>query len=255
MITRIDLIPYEMRLPIFGASWTTAGKSFQLVPIGDTARQNESDTPTEVDCAAESETESEIGTIKGKTKKSNKAIEDAMCEDIKDTLEDLYPESQKTHWKTKETLPTCFNVGSVRGGNSFEHIDVLAVHWKNEKHYEIVAVEAKQDFTAEAVFQALSYTRFADRVWVAVLIPPKISDDNHIEWLMDTNLELFEYAIDMGLGILACRRTQGGGNGRYNIYIQSYPQLQTPKKACRENFEKRYQEQLLLAGVVHPNQI
>lgn len=256
-ITRIDLIPYHLQAQTFGASWTSAGKSFQIVGASDSVEPDETggrEGRSEVDCAPESEDDSETGTSRIKTKKSNKAIEDAMCEDIRSTLEDFYPESPKEHWQTKEKFPTCFNVGAIHKGSTFENIDVLAIHWKNDHHYEIVAVEAKQDFTAEAVYQALSYSRFAHRVWVAVLIPPKTSGYSHIEWLMEKNLELFEYAVDMGLGILACRRTQGGGNGRYNVSIQSYPRLQTPNKVSRENFESRYREQLVRAGVLNPHQ-
>lgn len=61
-----------------------------------------------------------------------------------------------------------FDVHKERPGSEFENVDVLPVHWWSDAHVELIAVEVKLDFTARLLEQVTNYSRFADRVWVAV---------------------------------------------------------------------------------------
>lgn len=100
-----------------------------------------------------------------------------------------------------------FDVHKERPGAEFENVDVLAVHWRSESYIELVAIEVKLDFTARLVQQARNYARFAERVWVAVPITAYASDAAAA--IREYDRLLFEHVIEIGLGVLACRRRPG----------------------------------------------
>ena len=94
-----------------------------------------------------------------------------------------------------------------RPGSEFENVDVIAVHWRSDEVAEIVTVEVKLDFTARAVQQASNYRRFSDRVWLAVPVTAKLT--LAANELRETDPLLFDHVVDVGLGILACRKSRG----------------------------------------------
>jgi len=125
-----------------------------------------------------------------------------------------------------------FDVHSHRKGSSFENTDLIAIHWRSREVYELITVEVKLEFSAQVVQQALSYTRFSHRAWVAV----PVETDSHWE-LRERNPTLFEYAISRGLGILACRRRKGR---RYEVFAVHWPLRHTLDPLEADEFLERY---------------
>ncbi|MFZ3266497.1 MAG: hypothetical protein WA172_21015 [Terriglobales bacterium] len=136
-----------------------------------------------------------------------------------------------------------FDVHSHRKGSSFENTDLIAVHSRSPEVYDLIAVEVKLEFNAQAVQQALSYTRFSHRVWVAAAV-----SDSPLE-LREIDPALFEYAIARGLGILSCRRGKGS---RYEVSPIHWPLRNTLDPLEADEFLERYREEFEKAGVLEP---
>lgn len=111
------------------------------------------------------------------------------------TLENIYQSDY-----TPEDSPYVFDVHNDRAGTEFENVDVMAAHWRSQKVVELVAVEVKLDFTARLVQQARNYTRFSDRVWLAVPVLAEAADASGA--LREFDPLLFEHVVDAGLGIV-----------------------------------------------------
>ncbi|MBI2192622.1 MAG: hypothetical protein HYU36_11625 [Planctomycetes bacterium] len=138
-----------------------------------------------------------------------------------------------------------FDVQNYKPGSAYENVDLIAVHWRNAQRVEVVAVEVKLGFDPKAIHQACNYTRFCHRVWVAVCIKAKLTEAGNE--LRSQNLGLFEYAVSQGLGIIACRRTQGKG---YEALPIHWPRLQNPDPAEKDEFVQKYRENFVKAGVI-----
>jgi hypothetical protein len=158
------------------------------------------------------------------------------------TLESLY---QSEH--TPEDSDYVFDVHSDRPGTEFENVDLLAVHWRSSKTVELIAVEVKLDFTARLVQQARNYSRFADRVWIAVPVLAELSEAANA--LRDFDPMLFEHVVDSGLGILACRRRPGRS---YEVVPVHWPRRIDPDPVEKELFLERYRKHFEAAGVLPP---
>jgi hypothetical protein len=140
-----------------------------------------------------------------------------------------------------------FDVHNDRPGSEYENVDLLAVHWRGEKLAELVTVEVKLGFTAKLVQQASNYRRFSDRVWIAVPVEAALSDA--AAWLREQNGRLFDLVVDLGIGILACRR----GKGRsYEVLPVHWPAAITPNRIERQDFLERHRRQLEEARIVPP---
>lgn len=137
-----------------------------------------------------------------------------------------------------------FDVHSLRKGGSFENADLIAVHWRSEDICELIAVEVKLEFSPQVVQQALCYTRFAHRAWIAVLVETDLTRELHERHPM-----LFEYTISRGLGILACRRSQGRG---YKVFPVHWPLRHQPDLVEENDFLERYREHFEQAGILAP---
>jgi hypothetical protein len=136
-------------------------------------------------------------------------------------------------------------VHSERRGSGFENVDVIAVHWRHCEIVEIITVEVKLEFNPPVVQQALNYTRFCHRAWIAV---PVETDSNAAALeLRERNANLFEYSIAKGLGILACRRRQGRS---YEVFPVHWPLRFEPEKLEREECIERYRSFFEQAGIV-----
>jgi len=157
---------------------------------------------------------------------------------VKGALEDIYASDSSADTNF------VFDVHSHRKGSSFENADLIAVHFRSSKVYDLITVEVKLEFSAQAVQQALSYTRFSHRAWVAA----SVETDSHWE-LHESNPTLFEYAISSGLGILACRRRKGN---RYEVFPVHWPLRQALDPLEADEFLERYREEFEEAGVLEP---
>jgi hypothetical protein len=108
-----------------------------------------------------------------------------------------------------------------------------------------VSIEVKLEFSATAVHQACSYMRFSHRVWVACVVTSEATDAA-LE-LRTTDSGLFDYVLSRGIGVLACKRTQGRG---YVVFPIHWPQWQNPEPVEKELFIERYRAFFEQAGVV-----
>lgn len=140
-----------------------------------------------------------------------------------------------------------FDVHNERCGGVFENVDLLAIDWRSLKRVELVTVEAKLDFTAQLVHQAHNYTRFSHRVWLAVRVHALPQSAAGALRLSDPRL--FDYCIDQGLGILACRPSRGRS---YEVFPVHWPRRLSPDPAELEAFMERYRSCLEVAGVLAP---
>jgi len=111
----------------------------------------------------------------------------------------------------------------------------------------LIAVEAKLKLSPRLVLQAANYKRFAHRVWIAV---PVDSDEPAIEVRAGDAL-LFDHVVDLGIGILACRRRPGGA---YEVWPIHWPRLNQLDWVARDAFVDRYRRVFEEAHAVKPNQ-
>jgi hypothetical protein len=112
---------------------------------------------------------------------------------------------------------------------------------------DLVTVEVKLDFTAKLVQQAHNYCRFSDRVWIAVPVLADVSDS--AQALREYDPALFDYVVDIGLGVLACRRRPGKS---YEVIPVQWPRRLHPDPVEKEAFIDRYRTDLESACVVAP---
>jgi hypothetical protein len=171
--------------------------------------------------------------------RSNRQEEARLVTYVKSALEEVYSSDANSADKT-----FVFDVHSHRKGSTFENTDLIAIHWRSREVCDLIAVEVKLEFSAQVVQQALSYTRFSHRVWVAV----PVDTDSHAE-LRERNPALFEYAIAQGLGVLACRRRKGRS---YEVFPIHWPLRNTLDPLEEEEFLERYREEFEEGGVIEP---
>jgi hypothetical protein len=105
------------------------------------------------------------------------------------------------------------------------------------------------DISATAVHQACSYARFSNRVWIAAVVSSDISEAA-LE-LRGNNPGLFDYVISRGIGIIACRRRQGGAYQPVPIH---WPCWQSSEPVEKEQFLERYRSWFEQAEVIEPLQ-
>jgi len=169
----------------------------------------------------------------------NRQEEARLVTYVKNALEELYSSDANSSDKT-----FVFDVHSHRKGSTFENTDLIAIHWRSREVCDLITVEVKLEFSAQVVQQALSYTRFSHRVWVAV----PVDTDSHSE-LRERNPALFEYAISRGLGVLACRRRKGRS---FEIFPIHWPLRNTLDPLEEEDFLERYRDEFEEGGVLEP---
>jgi hypothetical protein len=177
-----------------------------------------------------------------KERRRNRQEEGRLGSYVVSALENIY---QSDH--IPQDAPYVFDVHSDRAGSEFENVDVMAVHWRSPKVVELVAVEVKLEFTARLVQQARNYGRFCDRVWIAVPVLAEASDASGA--LREFDPLLFEHVIDVGLGILACRRRPGRS---YEVLPVHWPRRTRPDPVEKEGFLERYRKHFEQAEVLAP---
>jgi hypothetical protein len=172
-------------------------------------------------------------------KPANRQEEARLVTYVKSALEGLYASDAGP-----EDTPFVFDVHSARKGGSFENVDLIAVHWRSRGFCDLVSVEVKLEFSPQVVQQALSYTRFSHRSWVAVLV-----ESDSMDYLPRRYPALFDYAISRGLGVLACRRRQGRS---YDVTPIQWPIRNQTDTLQELEFIERYRGQFEQARAVEP---
>ena len=175
-----------------------------------------------------------------KESRQNRQEEARLGVYVKAAMERIYDSENVS----KDT-PHVFDVHQERPGSSFENVDLIAIDWRSATTVDLVSIEVKLDFSAIAVHQACSYMRFSHRVWVACVVTSE-ANSAALE-LRTTDSGLFDYVLSRGIGILACRRTQGRG---YVVFPIHWPQWQNPEPVEKELFIERYRATFEQAGVV-----
>ena len=212
------------------------GRSFYTK---DAYSRAEAETEAEADAAEreieiEEEQEEEISV-----KKKYRQEEARLCKYVETALEGIYASDYGPD------VRVAYDIHNERPGSEFENVDVLAVHWRSDEVVELVSVEVKLDFSPKLVLQASNYKRFAHRVWAAV---PVTSDEPGIE-LREYDALLFEHVLEAGIGILACRKKQGGA---YDVWPIHWPRLNPLDSIARDAFVARYRPIFEEACVVKP---
>jgi hypothetical protein len=207
-------------------------------------REAETETEAAAEAAersvqVEQETDDEQEEIPA-VKKKNRQEEARLGKYVEEALERLY-ESEFG----PEDAPIAMDIHNERPGTEFENVDVIAVHWRTNEVVELVAVEVKLQFSPKAVLQAGNYKRFAHRVWIAI---PVSTDEPAIE-LRGADALLFEHVVEHGIGILACRKRQGGS---YQVSPIHWPGLNELDSVARDEFIGRYRSRFEEALVVEP---
>lgn len=173
--------------------------------------------------------------------RANRQEEARLVKYVKSALEELYASDVGP-----EDTDFVFDVHSARKGSSFENVDLIAVHWRSSEFCDLVTVEVKLEFSAHAVQQALNYTRFSHRAWLAVVVETASRAE-----LPQRYPALFEYAISRGLGVMACRRLQGRS---YEVVPIHWPVRNQLDPLQENEFIERYRELFEQAEVVEREQ-
>lgn len=194
-----------------------------------------------IDTDADTESEPAVDNFASDTKR-NRQEEGRLCSYIRIALDDLYGT------EFGPDVDYAFDVHDKRSGSTYQNVDLLCIHWRSDLIAEIIAVEAKLSFNAVAVQQAMNYARFSDRVWVAV--PVSAQPSEAASELREADPLLFDYVVENGLGILACKRTQGRG---YNVYPIHWPLKKTPDPLSRKDAINRYRGTFEEARVIPPD--
>jgi hypothetical protein len=162
---------------------------------------------------------------------------------VKKALENLYSSDF-----IDEEVEYVFDVHADRPGSHYENVDVLAVHWRSAQLVELISIEVKLQFTAQAIQQAINYQRFSDRVWIA--IPTSGGPEYAAEELRERDPQLFDYVVSHGIGILACHRARGRS---YNVFPIHWPRRSDPDPFERGLFTERYRTYLEDGGILEPS--
>src|SRR5690606_11967412 len=173
----------------------------------------------------------------------NRREEARLVKYVEAALEDLYGDSEGV----PEGANVAFDVHGERRGGEYENVDVIAIDWRSESIAELVAVEVKLEFSARAVQQANNYRRFADRTWIATVVSGRL--ENAALTLASQDRRLFDYVVEQGIGILACRRGRGGS---YEVVPVQWPRRNRVHRLEWAEFIERYRDYFEEAQVVGP---
>jgi len=229
--------------------WYHLGRSFLTEAKYREAQRSQEEEAKQAEAADEAATDAqtteevaeEEAEAQPRERKKRRREEARLGAYIVPALEELYDD---------EASPDSyvFDVHSARGGNDFENVDLLAIHWRSPKAIDVITVEVKLKFTAFLVQQARNYTRFSERVWIALPVDATTSRDAAMELRAQDQL-LFEHVIEAGLGILACHRGRGGA---YDVFPIHWPRRNIVDAREREELIKRYRPQFEESGVIPP---
>lgn len=183
----------------------------------------------------------EEGDVPAPARRSYRQEEARLVTYVVEALETVYASE---YGPERETI---FDVHNQRPGNAFENVDVIAAHWRSDEVVDLISVEVKLDFTPRLVQQANNYRRFSHRVWIAVPVAASLPDA--ASKLQETDPLLFDYIVELGIGVLACRR----GRGRsYEVAPIHWPRLLHPDPVERDAFLDRHRVVFEDAGIIAP---
>lgn len=178
-------------------------------------------------------------------KKSRRAREKRLCEQyIQPFLSSLYYTDA-----VEDGTEVAFCVQNQRPSTQFRNVDLIATNWRDSETVELVTVEAKLEFSAQAVQQAANYSRFSHRVWIAIAVDAGIEVDEIVPDLRETNALLFEYVLFLGLGVIACQKAKGQS---YKCFAVQWPRKQDPDNFEKQTFLECYRETFEQAGILAP---
>jgi hypothetical protein len=248
LVVRLRYFDFEApddQIPKPSFRWHGHAKSFYSPERFQRLQQEQAIEATnaeQAEIAAPEEQEEEDEAAPREARPRNRQEERRLGTYVVSALENIY---QSDH--TPEDASYVFDVHSDRPGTEFENVDLLAVHWRSGRCVELIAVEVKLDFTPRLVQQARNYGRFADRVWVAVPVLAEATEASTA--LRDFDPMLFEHVVDVGLGILACRRRPGRS---YDVVPVHWPRRVHPDPVEKELFLERYRLHFETASVIAP---
>jgi hypothetical protein len=168
------------------------------------------------------------------SRRRNRQEEARLVTYIKGALEDIYDTEFRP---ADDDVPFAFDVHNERGGSDLENVDLIGFHWRSETVVDTVTVEAKLDFTARLVQQANNYRRFSNRVWIAV--PCTSAVHEAAAELREVDSILFDYVVELGMGILACRKAKGRS---YEVFPIQWPAPNRIDALATEAFIERYRQ-------------
>ncbi len=207
----------------------------------DAYRQAEAETERAAEQAEQAAKDEKLEDDEPIRRRRNRQEEARVVTYVEEALESIYDSD------FGPDVQVAFDVHNERPGGEFENVDAIAVNWRSDDVVELVAVEVKLKFCAGLVQQAINYRRFAHRVWIAI----PVSSDEPASELRAQSPSLFEYVIEQGLGILACRRRQGAS---YEVWPIHWPQLNRLDTLSQDEFVERYRNAFETSGVVEPRE-
>jgi hypothetical protein len=205
--------------------------------------EDETDEEAKTAYDAEAEEAPEDGVEAVAARRSYRQEEARVVPYVRTALDEMYA----SDFGPEDIEAVAFDVHNRRAGSEYENVDVLAVHWRSEKRVDIVTVEIKLHFGPQVVHQAHNYTRFSNRVWIAV--PVTVGSDEAAVQLREENPTLFDYVTEVGLGILGCHRRQGG---KYDVFPLHWPRRFEPDPVEFDGFVERYRPEFEDTRVVEP---
>lgn len=221
----------------YGRSFYTPEKYEKI--LREEAIENEKTAA--IEALSEVKEEKQEDTEDAPLRRSHNQEEKRLCKYVTTALEQIYESDYSgEHF--------AFNVCDERPSGDYRNVDLIAVDWRNENICELIAVEVKLGFNSKLVQQASNYTRFSNRVWIAVLIEDA-DRDSLLDALRMKDALLFDHVVELGLGILACRRTQGRS---YEVFPIQWPRLQRPSMLELDSFKESYRDTFEKAGVLAP---
>ena len=242
LVIRLKLYDFESSAPEYPTPpfrYHYRGRSFYSE---EAYRAAEAETEAAADAAErEAEAEGDYDEEATTARRKYRQEEARLCKYIEEALRGIYAS------EFGPDVEIAFDVQDARPGAELENVDLLAVHWRSDEVVELVAVEAKLEFSTKLILQATNYKRFAHRVWAAL---PVTSDEPGIE-LREYDPLLFEHVIEQGIGVLACRKRQGGA---YDIWPIHWPRLNKLDSIARDDFIERYRHVFEEASVVEPRE-
>src|SRR6266849_4118044 len=198
-------------------------EAFREVEAKTEAQAEEAGSSATVDRLVHEDVENES------PRRSNRREEARLVTYVKTALADIYDSEFRP-----ERAEFVFDVHNDRSGTDLENVDLLAFHWRSPDVVDTVTVEVKLDFTARLVQQANNYRRFSNRVWIAV--PCNSPAPDAADELREIDPLLFDYIVDLGIGILGCRRARGRS---YEVCALQWPKFHSPEPLERDVFVER----------------
>lgn len=206
-------------------TWKYFGASFYSeTAYAQVMKEEEEDSDSAENIDEENEIEPE--------RKKNKSPEAKLGKYVKAALEDIYDSDHASD-------EYVFDVHTERPASDYRNVDLIAIDWRSPQHVDLISVEVKMDFTTKLVQQAANYTRFSNRVWIAVPLPVNTDPAGASQTLRNKDPLLFDHVIELGIGILACRKSMGSS---YEVFPIHWPRLLKPIELERHNFLECYRE-------------